>query len=269
MEIKLVSGMAAEVRHLKGRELQQVADPANVRNGGAAELMLKACVLNVTNPGPYAKWLEAGMKPDWSRVLLGDRFDALLQIRRASFGEDYEFRVQCQGRGGLCKEPYEWGLSLGDLPRRELRPEIAEALLEGVTRFEMTAPDGKILGYRLSTGADEKTANKKRREQRNAWGHIDAIGMQVVDMDGKPVSPLGLKKYLEELPWQDVEDILQGLNATDCGIETKIETECPFCGWVQSVQFPFGETFFRPSRKKAASGETDEETKPGPSAATP
>lgn len=264
MQIELVSGMAGEVRRLTGRELHQIADPAMVRSGGSVDLMLKSCFLAITEPGPYP-W-QPGEKPKWDDALTGDRFDALLQLRAATFGNVYDFSVQCSAPSGTCRERYDWELRYTDLPRRLLSEAATEKLRAGENDFA-TVAGGKAVRFRLGTGKDEKLAAKLRHQQRGAWSPIDAIAMRLLEVEGLKTQhdKFWRKWLLDDLAWPEVLDLLDAMDAQDCGIDTKIETECPFCGWVQEVQLPFGVDFFRPRKRKKAT----EETETDPTTTTP
>jgi len=79
------SGLAGEVRGLTGKEGKLLADRSLARSGATIDRILGSCWLQTTDAGIYE--LADGANPDWSKVLVGDRFYALVQIRRASFGD--------------------------------------------------------------------------------------------------------------------------------------------------------------------------------------
>ncbi len=248
MKMTLVSGMSGEVRILNGRELLALSTPGLARNGGAVEMFLRNCWSATENPGPYR--IEPGGKPNWDTVLLGDRFDALCQLRGLTFGEDYFFRVQCAA--GRCREMYDWQLNLANLPRKELS-KASFAQLQIKNEFICEAPDGRIVTFRLPLGSDEKAANKKRKAQGGQWGHLDALQQYILSVDGVGTAKDEKKilAYLEDLAWPDVLGLLETFNAEDCGLEIKIETECTHCRWQQEILLPFDEDFFRARTKKS------------------
>lgn len=251
MMITLVSGLAGEIRRLKGLELRQVSDPANVRGGGSVELLLKNCFLSVTDPGPYPA-LEVGAKPNWDKVLNGDRFDALLQLRAASFGPDYEFPFQCS----KCKERTDWEVAFAEFPRTLLKPEAAAKIRAGENAFEDVTPDGRGFRFKLLMGEDEKRGSSLRRKQRNAWSHHDAIMLHLLGIDGVGELPHDERKvraYLDDLDWGSCVEMLERIQEHECGVETAIEVRCDFCAWEQEIQMPFEAGFFSPPKKKPAS----------------
>lgn len=257
MEITLVSGLTGSIRPLKGSELKAVGSPSALRTGDSVNLMLRACFSDVTDPGPYS-WLEPGGKVDWGKALSGDRFDALLQIRALTFGPDYDFKTNCLS----CKAAYDWAIDVRDLPRRELAASVREHVRTVGNAFELTAPDGKLVRYRLSTGEDEKQSVKAKKAAGGAWSPLDAILQMATEIEGVGKMPQHRPKldaYLQDLTWPHVLEIFNGMEETNCGIDTSFETKCPHCRHEQTIDLPFGAAFFSPPPKKKSA--TTEETK--------
>jgi hypothetical protein len=77
----------------------------------------------------------------------------------------------------------------------------------------------------------------------------------VIEIEG--VSESQKRRFLEELDVADAEHLRTAFDEVDCGVETTIDVECPECLAVQSVELPFGPSFFlapKPApRREAAS----------------
>lgn len=257
MIIECPSGLAGEIRGMKGKEAQALADPAMARGGRNIDVMLQNCFLRIEDPGIYP-W-EQGSKPAWDDVLLGDRFAALIDIRVASWGPDYDFSVQCEA----CKERYEWELDLRDLPRREL-PEATKAKLRARdNKFTAEGPGGEEVTFRLLYGRDEKAIDKLRRTNGGRWGIIDALAARILVVSGVKENPVAIRKWLDELDVIPMRDLLSALEEPDCGVETNIQTICTFanCRWEQDITLPFDKGFFYPRRKRTTTEETEPKTK--------
>ena len=147
--ITCTSGLTGRIRGMKAREERILADRKLARSGGQLEQILAACWEETLDPGPY----DFGDQPiEWGKVLQGDRFFTLLQIRVRSYGPEYAFAVPCENRS--CRARIEWEVDLRDLPVRALSDESRAVLLAG-NRFETALPDaGKKVTFRLLTGAD-------------------------------------------------------------------------------------------------------------------
>ncbi|HMA92363.1 MAG TPA: hypothetical protein VKP30_06735, partial [Polyangiaceae bacterium] len=117
------SGLTGSIRGMKVREERILADRKLAKTGGQVEQILAACWLETIDSGPYA----FGNSMDFSRVLQGDRFFALIQIRILSYGPEYAFAVGCENRN--CRARIEWELRLDDLPVRSLSEESRAAFL--------------------------------------------------------------------------------------------------------------------------------------------
>jgi len=238
------SGLSGKIRGMKVREERILTDRKLARSGGQVDELLSACWEETLDPGPY----DFGDKDiDWSRVLQGDRFYALLQIRALTYGPDYAFGVTCQNDS--CRTRIEWELDLNDLPVRQLSDESRAAFVDG-NRFETVLPDaGKRVWFRLLTGADERKLPKLRR---NAGDRLLSamLAFRVVEVEG--VEQRDKRRFLEDLSMRDADFLVDEFDRVDCGVDTAIEVECPECFSVQEVELPFERTFFMPGRERTA-----------------
>lgn len=243
------SGLIGEVRGFKVKEANLLADRMALKKGTALDGVLAGCWTRTVEPGPYAFLASAnddlGARVDWQKVLLCDRFFALVQIRCATYGPEYTFKVQCQG--DACREPIDWELKLTDLEFKELPEASREAIRAGTNKFPLALPDGKQAYFRLQTGASEaQAAQLSRSMQSRAVGA--AIATRLVEIDG--VDPNRRNRYIDELDLGDLRTILDQLDEADGGLNTTIEIECYTCGMLQEVELPFGRDFFLPRATK-------------------
>jgi hypothetical protein len=238
------SGLTGRVRGMRVREERVLADRKLARGGGQVEALLAACWEETLEPGPYA--FEGG-RADWSQVLQGDRFYALLHVRALTYGPLYAFSVACREEG--CRAPIEWELDLFDLPVRPL-DEASRAAFASGNRFETRLPDaGRRAWFRLLTGADEqRLAAAARGPGERAFSAM--LALRVLELEG--VDSQGKRRALEDLSLRDADFLLGEFDRVDCGVDTAIEVECPRCLATQEVELPFDRTFFLPGAAKAA-----------------
>lgn len=233
--IECPSGLRGDVRGLKVKELDLLADRRLAQRGQLLDRILASCWLHTTDPGPYA--LGDDGRLDWDQVLQGDRFYALLQIRAASFGADYTFAVTCQN--DACGHRFEWEVSLDDLPVQTLSDESRERFRAG-NRFEAALPGaGKRVWFRLPVGADEKRLAQKR-QATGLWSSL--LALRVLEVED--VQPAHKRRFLEDLDVADAEHLRAAFEEADCGVDTALEVECPACFFVQRVDLPFDRGFF-------------------------
>ena len=121
--IECPSGLRGQIRGLKVKELNILADRRLAKSGRQFDQILAGCWLETIEHGPY---VPGEQSLDWSKVLQGDRFYAMLKIRAVSLGADYAFAVVCQN--AACGHRFEWEVCLDELPswkRRRLSSESA------------------------------------------------------------------------------------------------------------------------------------------------
>jgi len=244
--IECPSGLAGEIRGLKVKEFNILADRRLAKGGGQIDAILSSCWTQTVDPGPY----DFGDKTiDWDKVLQGDRFYALLKVRAVSLGSTYPFGVVCQNEG--CRHRFEWEVALDDLPIRKLSEESRE-LFQGGNRFETRFPCcGHRVWFRLAIGTDERKFAKVRQQSRDRlWSAM--LALRVLEIEG--VKDNDRRRFLEDLEIADAEFLRSEFDRIDCGVDTTIEIECPECLTVQDVDLPFDQRFFLGSQRKDRSG---------------
>jgi hypothetical protein len=242
--ISCPSGLTGRIRGMKVREERILTDRRLARDGGQLDELLAACWEETVDPGPYV----FDGKVDWSRVLQGDRFYALLQLRCMTYGPDYAFSVTCAETA--CRARIQWELSLQNLPVQALSIESRAAFQAG-NRFETRLPDaGKRVVFKLLTGADDrklvalkKTAGERMLSAVLAYRMHEVEGVEAKDR----------RAFLEDLSMADADFLQVEFDRVDCGVETSIDIECPECWATQEIELPFDRSFFQPSKAKARS----------------
>jgi hypothetical protein len=234
------SGLTGRIRGMKVREERILADRKLAKSGGQLEQILAACWEETIDPGPY----DFGESIDFGKVLQGDRFFALLQIRILSYGPEYAFAVSCESRS--CRVRIDWELDLRQLPVRPLSDSSRAAFLAG-NRFETTLPQaGRKVVFRLLTGADERrlAALRGKAAERPL---TTLLGFRLESIEG--VDTQDKLRFIEELSLGDVAFLRAEFDRVDCGVETEIEVECQECFATTRVELPFDQGFFLPNRK--------------------
>jgi hypothetical protein len=223
---------------MKVREETILTDPNLRRTGGQIEALLKACWVEVLEPGPYVVG-DAAL--DWGQVLQCDRFHAFLRIRIATYGPNYSFAVACQS----CRARIEWEFDLEELPVRKLSDESRAAFAAG-NRFETTLPDaGKKVWFRLLTGDDERKLPQLRKASRERM-LSSMLTYRVLEVEG--IEAKEKRAFLEDLTMRDADHLVTEFDRVDGGVETNIQIECPDCYAVQEIELPFGPGFLLPSQ---------------------
>lgn len=272
------SGLVVEVRHLRTREAKILSDNKLVSSGKLVDSLLAACTTRTVDVGPAYGFSEV----DWSKALLGDRYHALMQIRCASFGGEYDFKVRCER--GECRHQFQQFVDLNELDVRPLSPESA-ATFRRDNRFETRIPStveyelvevedqetgikkkvrrakpdtGKKIWFKLLVGDDEtratvlqnkvkqgKTFIKSKTGEDAINAPLESLVARVVEIEG--VESHRRRNFLEDLPLKDHLLLVKEFDRVDCGVDTDINVDCPACGWEQEVSLPLERNFFFPT----------------------
>lgn len=253
MIVKLPSGLAGEIRKLKGTEADVLADQKAAKKGETFDAVLGGCWLRTEDPGPY-RIAEGGSVP-WSKVLVCDRFVALMAIRIATYGPVYAFKAHCDKKDGGCDHRFEWEINLeSQLPIFDLPEESRVAIRENRNRFE-TEADGKRVVFKLLNGEDEWKGGKKLAENKSQL-MTTALSNRIVEVEG--VNRAQVERWVRNLDLDIQLDMLASFEKVDGGVETALEIECPECDRPFEVSPPFaGADFWLPrrqSRKKSRDG---------------
>lgn len=248
MIIKLPSGAIIEIRGLRGKEGKLLSDKEAIKSGTFLDKILSACTVNVIEANPYTTISAPALSPgepqrqvlDWSQVLIGDRFFALVQIRVLSLGEQFGFKLQCSEQG--CRQRFEHEISLLQDLKVTCLSDEDRAQFAAANEFSATDRNKKAIKYRLPVGKDEVLAMRGGQGPDGAF--LQALLQRIVSIEGEIVP----RKYLEDCDFANLLDLLETFDRHNCGVETTIEVECPHCGNIEDIQLPFGRGFFVPSK---------------------
>lgn len=237
--VTLPSGLSGVLTGLKGKSMRLLGDKQAVRSGVFIDKILSQCWQETIDNGPY----EFKDKPDWSKVLVGDRMYAAIQVRIKSFGAAMSFKQQCTER--RCRSRFEHSLDLNDLTVRTLSEEDKVAFANG-NRLIGQLPDGRSFVFRLNIGVDEIRAIKQ-------GGSIDPLGVmkaRIYEIEGiDQKDPRAMNMFFEEEELSVAWEALAEMDRHDCGVETKVAIECPDCREEMDIEIPFGQGFFVPASK--------------------
>lgn len=243
------SGLTLELRGLRGKELRILEDKTSKKTNRTYDSILTSCTVKVVNVGPY-KDLDQGQDIDWDKMLVGDKFFALLAIRAETFGSSYDFNFKCTS----CGEMVPWTIDvLKHLEIKKLAPDDARKFRQGET-FDAVLANGDTVKYRLPVGADEHAASVSKNTGDALLVNLARRLSGVVTAEGESKAP---KAYLEEAGLKDVLALAKELQSHDCGVNTTIEVQCNKldkktndlvgCEAVQELQLPLGRAFWAPT----------------------
>ena len=246
-EVSCPSGLSGALRGMKVKDEQAFTDRKLIKSGKVISYLLDSCWLETKDPGPYVIPVN---KPDWDVVLSSDRTYLLVQLRVASYGPKYDFRVTC----GSCRHHFMWTVDLTELDVQQVSDEGRRHAKSGDPLI-VSLSDGRSVKCRLLTGKDEEyfATLGAKDEARMLTLHL---ARRIVEIDGK-THWNDVLKAVEDLEAGVADELWNVTDQLEGGVDTMFDIECPSCGRVQQVALPFEATFFS-SRKRFVRSPTSE-----------
>ena len=238
--VECPSGLIGGVRGLKTKEANLLASSTRRKRFQIVDQILSACWSSTIDQGPYD--FDDGI-PNWDNILQGDQQYILIQIRIATFGPEYIFRAQCDNQ--VCREPFQWQLSLDELPVHRLSNDDRTRFKAG-NRFE-TMIDGRKFVFCLPTGHTAKKAAKQRDHLKQQMATL-AMRMRILEIEN--VEAHEMRRFIDDMELNVIRELIAIFDEHDCGIDGDLEIECEECGGIQEITLPFEGEFFFPDRSK-------------------
>lgn len=217
-----------EIRSMTAREEDLITSAALIKQGTTIPRLINACLINKS--------------VDVNSLLLGDRDAILIGIRATSYGTSYKSNIEC----GSCSTNYEHEFSLNNL---SIKPLGAEPVGPSVNMFEFTLPLSKQkVRFKLFTVNDmnnlEKSEENKRKlklatETRITSQLQSSIHSINGEEDGAKLAPI-----IMNMRAGDSRALRHYMRDIQPGINTAQEVHCPSCSATESIDIPFGPSFF-------------------------
>lgn len=211
-----------KMRGMKVAEEDMLLNRRNHKKGNVINQLIKQCMLGEHDP---------------EKMLIGDRVFALIQLRRLTHGDEYSFHTSCQH----CDHQFEWEENLGDLKVNFL---FESEQLDAEYTFDCVLPrSNKKIKWRMLRGKDEKYLEDIRRNYPDELSSYQML-TRSVEVDGeKMLKP----SFFKELSASDAAFFRGEFEYFECGVDTKINIECPDCLRVSQIDLPIGPDFFMPT----------------------
>jgi len=253
----LPSGAKIELRQIRLAEENALAAGMAKSSGEQQQQqilsdVLTACTERIVDPGPY-HFLKPGDKPNWRKMLSGDRVATMILLRVLSYRDRDRYHV-----GGVrcpaCGRRSDFEVNLfEDLVWRDLDPEARELLEQGKA-LQISLGDARIT-FTFATGETQELATalaEQHPDRAVSAGMRSRILDVCLDGSDEPIPRARIMDWLdgtgdtyEGLTSDDAEEIRAALDEVDCGIDTDLELTCPGvgCGNEFAVQLPFDGMF--------------------------
>lgn len=231
----LASKRDVTLRGMKVKEVNQLTNRQAMSSGAAMEAILKDCLVT---PGV-----------DLDDALQADRNCVFFGIRRATFGNEYDFKVKCPA----CSEPADYEVDLAKLDVNEGNPAmISEALADPKATFPFVLPEsGSTVRWRFLRGRDNKKIIEMQKKKSDRLAS-ESLLLRVVEVDGLREAGIPLKRWAEELDAGDLQALTEYIDSCTPGYDDKIHVYCQngLCGARIDMTMPIdAESFFKRSSK--------------------
>jgi hypothetical protein len=234
-----------------------LATPRLAQTGKSFDYILKSCV---RLPNDF----------DHLNLLVGDRIFMLYYLRGITYGNMYEFLVECSKEecGKTWTESYDMNTlrstiikpnpDIGLEPFKVVLPFVSEQLKQ-----EFWVSIRLLRGYDLNAMMNQKQIKRTLRPTARVRSRTtrmpqveelqtldktieENLRMVMVDAMGDK-SPDKIEKFVERMHAKDTATIREFLKENSPGIDTSIEVTCPDCGNTMTMDLPITESFFRPT----------------------
>ena len=239
-EVACPSGLKGFLRGMKVRDEELFSNRKLVKSGKVLSQLLDSCWLETKEHGPYS----FDGKPNFDSLLAADRSYLLIQLRVASYGPEYDFRVTCSA----CKHHYMWNVNLLEL---DVQPVSEEGLRHVQTGepLAVSTKSGEQIKCRLLTGKDDEFF-ASLGAQDDGKILTQHLSRRIVEMQGK-THWREIVLAVEELEAADADLLWDATDELEGGVNTTFDIECPACFRLQQVVLPFEASFFS-NRKRFA-----------------
>lgn len=225
-----------QVRGMRVREMDVLSDKRALLSGTAVDLILAGCCLDESI--------------DISKILSADRNALFTAIRRATYGDEYEFNIGCPA----CGTRALYSVDLAQLPIIEGDEEMIKRQIDDPkTLHKFKFPIcGKMAYWSFATSADEKERLKiiKNNQDKKA---TKSLLLTIKNVEGLKDEGIPLKVFVNDLEAEDAEAFADYYKECEPGVDDKIDLICEngLCNSEFQVVMPLDrENFFKRSTKK-------------------
>ena len=162
-----------------------------------------------------------------SSLLVGEREQLFLRISIATYGDTRKITYTCPA----CLEAGEVPLTLS----QDIKLPV---MADPYTDYEYTTSKGRLVKFRLATGADqEEAAVRPTLAEQNTI----LLSECIISADGSPlVDPIG---FARNLSMRDRQAILEVMTENQPNPDMGLLLDCPKCGFNMSMEVAWGDIF--------------------------
>ena len=214
-----------EVRYMTTREEEILSSVTYAENG----VMFDKLIESVTVDNIRA-----------TSLLPGDRNAILINTRKNSYGDDYQFNTIC----GKCYTSFDHTVKLSEMVNKEF--DMSKLSANRTVFVELPVSKRKI-EFKIATGEDVEFINKqaKQRAKHNLQGSetMDTHRRLIVSVDGDS-NPANINALVPNLLLRDSKFLQKKYDEYKPDVNFVYSHECEACGHLDKGGVPVGINFF-------------------------
>lgn len=177
-------------------------------------------------------------------ILLFDSNFLMFYLRSISYGDEYNFELQCSSVS--CEKKFEHKVKISELPFEELPKGVKEPIKVNLpmSKFTVEAILPRLYHteeiYQRNSNRKKKTTDSDQRLLDNML----VTTLAVYDEEGEAIDEEDWTDFYEALPGGD-SGLLRETFAFSTNIDEIKGMDCPYCGSIFEGTIPMGPEFFR------------------------
>lgn len=181
---------------------------------------------------------------DAKDILLFDSNYLLFRLRQISYGDEYQFELQCINP--ICDKKFQHKVTISKLKFETLPKDFTEPITVKLPKSKYTV---LVLLPRLYHSEEIYMRNTNRKkssddEDKRLVDNIYVTTVDILDSEGSSIPKGEWEEFLSNLPSIDRAAITKATDFTT-GVDRLWDVNCPYCEADYSGTIPIGPEFFR------------------------
>ena len=177
---------------------------------------------------------------DSNTLLPGDRNAILINARKNSYGNEYEFVVGCEA----CLSDVDCSINLSELGSIEID---LDRITENNTVCVTLPLSNKEVEFKIMTAGDLKQINKAAEQQKKHGIQpnetVELHRRMIVSIDGNN-NPNKINGFVQSMLLKDSKFLKKQYNSFSPDVDFTFQQECKECGHLHKGGVPIGANFF-------------------------
>ena len=176
-------------------------------------------------------------------LIVGDFQYLLYKLRTVTYGNDYKVTTRCP----LCGKVHEETVDLDALDilyTENAHEKLTVELPVSKSKVKINLLTPRILD---EVNRRAKEITEKSKDYKSDPKFTLSLEALINEVEGEKLSPGKLTRFVEDLPMRDVRVLNSSAEKIKFGLDTAIQSTCPFCLHDYTYELPFNGEFFGPT----------------------